>query len=399
MSDVTILKAALFTPGPRNRWGQPLRIVGDPGTAKTDLITQVATRAGLHVVVVLASLRDPTDFLGMPVVRDGKVSYAPPDWVAEVTEHPNSVVFFDEINLCSPATQAALLRVVLDLVVGGYRLPSTVRILAAQNGVDESAGGYDLAMPLANRFGTLTDWKGPSADDWASWLVGQGAADDAEGTVQDPNVEHARVMSEWPAEYARAIGAVSAFIRRRPALLHVQPQAGSPQASLPWPSRRTWAMATRAMAASRIHGLSESDTDRYVGAFVGQTAVVELRSFLTNLDLPDPAGLLDGAVEFGHDPDRLDRTMAVLSACAGTVLPSNAVRRSGRAAVLWKIVREVAETAADVAWPTVKILCSRGVDLAREGTRINPDADVVLTRFHPMLVAADLLKESQDGGK
>lgn len=368
-----------------------MRIVGGPGTAKTDIITQVATEAGLHVVVVLASLRDPTDFLGMPVVRDGRVAYAPPDWVLEVSEHPNAVVFFDEINTCSPATQAALLRVVLDRVVGNFRLPLTVRILAAQNGVDEAAGGYDLAMPLANRFGTLVDWGGPGIEDWSAWLVGASMAESADGKKGDPEAEQVRVLSEWPVEYATATGVVSAFIRGKPSLLHAQPQAASPQASLPWPSRRTWVMATRALAASRIHGLSEGESDRYVGSFVGQAAMVELRSFITNLDLPDPADLLDGHVSFKHNKIRLDRTMAVLAACTGTVLPKEAARRGDRMTALWKIIREVMKDAPDVVWPTVKLVCSRGAGLVSGGASINRDADAVLTRFQPMLKEVNLL--------
>jgi len=368
-----------------------MRIVGGPGTAKTDIITQVATLAGLHVVVVLASLRDPTDFLGMPVVRDGRVNYAPPDWVLEATENPCAVVFFDEINTCSPATQAALLRVVLDRVVGGHRLPPTVRILAAQNGVDEAAGGYDLAMPLANRFGTLTDWTGPGVDDWSAWLVGQSSGSDLDGIVSNAVAVQERVMAAWPLDYAKATGTISAFIRRKPSLLHAQPQAGSAQASLPWPSRRTWAMAARALAASKIHALTEAETDRYVGSFVGQAAMVELASFIVNLDLPDPEELLDGLVALKHHRSRLDRTMAALSACASLVLPKNARRRGERAAALWKIVRDVMKDAPDIVWPTVRLICSRDADLAREGKTTNKDADVVLTKFHPMLREACLL--------
>jgi hypothetical protein len=370
-----------------------MRIVGGPGTAKTDIIKQVATLAGLRVVVVLASLRDPTDFLGMPVVRDGRVSYAPPDWVLEVTENPNAVVFFDEINTCSPATQAALLRVVLDRVVGGHGLPSTVRILAAQNGVDEAAGGYDLAMPLANRFGTLTDWTGPGVEDWLAWLIGQSSGGDVDGKVSDAIVEQESVMKAWPLAYAKSTGVISAFIRRKPSLLHVQPLAGSPQASLPWPSRRTWAMAARALAASKIHLLTEAETDRYVGSFVGQAAMVELASFITHLDLPDPEELLDGIVSLKHHKARLDRTMAALSACASLVLPKDARKRSERAAMLWKIVRDVMKDAPDIVWPTVKLICSRDVDLAHEGKTVNKDADVVLTKFHPMLREAGLLSK------
>jgi len=372
-----------------------MRIVGDPGTAKTDIVSQVATRAGFGVKVVLASLRDPTDFLGLPVARgDGSMGYAPPDWVVEVARHPYTVVFFDEINTCSPATQAALLRVVLDRVVGDFALPPTVRILAAQNGVDDSAGGYDLAVPLANRFGTLADWKGPPVDEWTSWLVGAGTLSAEVRSASDPEAEQDRVSAAWHAEYARAAGTVGAFVSSKPSMLHARPPSGSPQASMPWPSRRTWSMATRALAASKIYSLTDNEADRYVGSFVGDAAVVELRSFTASLDLPNPADLLDGRVDFKPDNKRMDRTMAVLSSCAAVVVPKDATRRIERAAVLWSIVRRVALDCkmADVAWPTVRLICSKELGLERAGGKVNRDADAVLSRFHPLLEKAGMLR-------
>lgn len=395
MSDTNILKAAFFTPGPRGIWGLPLRIIGKPGTAKTDLVTQSAAEVGLPTKVVIASLRDPTDFLGFPVVAgNGSVRYAPPDWALEVSALKRAVVFFDEINTCSPATQAALLRVVLDRVVGEYALPPTVRIVAAQNGVDDAAGGYDLAAPLANRFGTLSDWSGPDADAWTTWLVGSGSFG-VETTTSAEQLED-RVSLWWPEAYSHATGIVSAFIRSRPSLLHSQPASGSPQASLSWPSHRTWAMATRALAASKLHGLTEDEADRYVGSFVGTSALSELCTFIANVDLPDPALLLDGKIRWKHDKNRLDRTVAVLSACASLVLPKAAQRRAERSVILWDMLAEVAKKSADVAWPTVRQLCRQGDELLRDGKKLHGSAKEILERFQPMLVSAGILSNLQE---
>jgi len=395
MSDTSILKAAFFTPGPRGIWGLPLRIVGKPGTAKTDLVTQSAAEVGLPTKVVIASLRDPTDFLGFPVVKgDGSVRYAPPDWALEVSQLGRAVVFFDEINTCSPATQAALLRVVLDRVVGEFALPPTIRIVAAQNGVDDAAGGYDLAAPLANRFGTLSDWAGPDADAWTTWLVGSGSF--GVETIRSAEQLEDSVALRWPEAYSFATGVVSAFIRSRPTLLHSQPASNSPQASLSWPSHRTWAMATRALAASKIHQLTEDETDRYAGSFVGPSAMSELRTFIAHVDLPDPALLLDCKIRWKHDKDRLDRTVAVLSACANLVLPKTAQRRSERAIVLWNILTEVAKKSADVAWPTVRQLCRQGDELIRDGKKLRGEVKEILQRFQPMLVSAGIMSNLQE---
>jgi hypothetical protein len=387
--DTQIVHAALFTVGSKHHWGLPLRIIGAPGTAKSALIERVAQAAGLEVEVVIASLRDPTDFLGLPVPRpDGSVGYAPPAWALRAAAAKHAVVFLDEVNCAPPAVQAALLRVVLDRVVGDFVLPDTVRILAAQNSVDDAAGGYDLAAPLANRFGTLPDWTGPSCQDWCSWLLQAGNGNEVE-VATTAEAEEKRVLKLWPAAYAKASGIITSFLRRKPSLLHAQPASGSPEASLAWPSRRSWEMATRALAASEIHHLDEADTDRYVGAFVGPAAIRELRSWLVNVDLPDPERLLDGEIEWKHDPDRLDRTMVVCSACAALVAPQSAVKRMARAEALWHMLVPLMEV-ADVIFPAVKTLASNEVRLVRGPKGMLKDAEKVLAKYLPIFQAAGI---------
>lgn len=387
--DTRIVHAALYTPGPKHRWGQPLRIIGAPGTAKSALIEAVAEASGLHVEVVIASLRDPTDFLGLPVPReDGSVGYAPPAWALRAAAAKHAVVFLDEINCAPPAVQAALLRVVLDRVVGDFTLPPTVRILSAQNAVEDAAGGYDLAAPLANRFGTLPDWTGPNCDEWCSWLLQAGNGNEVE-VATPAEVEEARVLKLWPSAYAKASGITTSFLKRKPSLLHAQPASGSPQASLAWPSRRTWEMATRALAASEIHHLDESESDRYVGAFVGSAAIRELRSWLVNVDLPDPAELLDGKIAWQHDPDRLDRTMVVCSSCAALVAPQSAAKRIPRAEAAWKLIHGLMEV-SDVVLPAVRTLVSEQVRLVRGPKGMFKDAAEVLAKFMPIFIAAGI---------
>ena len=349
----------------------------------------MATASGLHVEVVIASLRDPTDFLGLPVPReDGSVGYAPPSWALRAAAAKHAIIFLDEINTAPPAVQAALLRVVLDRVVGDFALPSTVRILAAQNSVEDAAGGHDLAAPLANRFGSLPDWTGPDCQEWGSWLLQAGNGNETD-VATTAAAEEARVLKLWPSAYAKAAGIVTSFLRRKPSLLHAQPESGSPEASLAWPSRRTWEMAPRALAASEIHHQDESESDRYVGAFVGTAAMRELRSWLVNVDLPDPAELLDGAVEWRHDPDRLDRTMVVCSSCAALVAPHSAEKRLPRAEACWALIQGLMEV-SDVVLPAVRTLVSDQVRLVRGPAGMFPAAQKVLAKFAPIFAAAGI---------
>ena len=132
--------------------GQPVLVWGDPGEGKTKMIQQVADQLGRLCEVVIGSIREAVDFSGLPVRTDDGVSFAPPRWAQRCLDHPDTVLFLDELSTASPSVQAAMLRVVLDREVRDLTLPSSVSIVAAANPADVAAGGDDLAPPLANRF-------------------------------------------------------------------------------------------------------------------------------------------------------------------------------------------------------------------------------------------------------
>src|SRR5581483_1133846 len=107
--------------------------------------------------VVIGSIREPTDFGGLPVVVAGGVTLAPPSWALRLVEAGHGLLFLDELTTAPPAVQAAMLRVVLERVAGDVRLPAEVRVVAAANPPEEAADGWELAPPLANRLVHL-DW-------------------------------------------------------------------------------------------------------------------------------------------------------------------------------------------------------------------------------------------------
>jgi MoxR-like ATPase len=381
-----LLKAIWFTPGPKNRWGLPVLFEGKPGGAKTSLVEQVARGVSLHDEVVIGSLREPSDFLGLPFPdkdKDGKMltAYSPPTWVSRVTRAKRAVVAFDEINTAAPATQAALLRVILEGVVGDEVLPATVRFVAMMNSTEDAAGGWDLAAPLANRFGHFK-WDGPDASDWCDWaLGGANGGDSNEGFSAE--AEEKRVMDAWPTPWAKARGVVAGFIQKRPELLHQMPKSGDPKASKAWPSHRTWEYAMRALAGAEVHGLKETMRDELLAAFVGTGAAGELITYITEADLPDPADLLDGKVEFTHSPKRLDRTIAVLSSCAALVTSAKAAKQADRTAALWKLSQPIVKDAADVTVPMARSLVKAKLSKF-------PEARPVLLKLQPILAAAGI---------
>jgi len=132
--------------------GLPLALRGRPGVGKTSMIELVSQRLGLSCEVVVGSLREPTDFAGLPVIDDeGNVRLAPPAWAQRASiPSAGAVVLLDELTTASPAVQAAMLRVVRERTVGEITMPERVRIVAAYNDADD-CGGYELELPMRSR--------------------------------------------------------------------------------------------------------------------------------------------------------------------------------------------------------------------------------------------------------
>ncbi|MBO0821353.1 MAG: AAA family ATPase, partial [Nocardiopsaceae bacterium] len=129
----------------------PVLLWGAPGTGKTSAIRAMAEAMGLPCETVIASIREPSDFAGLPVVSGQVVSFAPPRWAQRLAEAGTGILFLDELSTAPPAVQAALLRVVLERTVGDLTLPPDVAVVAAANPPEQAADGWDLSAPLANR--------------------------------------------------------------------------------------------------------------------------------------------------------------------------------------------------------------------------------------------------------
>ncbi|WP_239091656.1 MoxR family ATPase, partial [Streptomyces sp. SID14478] len=134
----------------------PVLLWGEPGIGKTAALTQLAASLDLPLTTVIASVHEPSDFSGLPIVGDDPavqgVPMAPPQWAVELVRAGRGLLFLDELSTATPAVQAALLRVVLERRVGALQLPAGVRIVAAANPPASAADGWELSPPLANRF-------------------------------------------------------------------------------------------------------------------------------------------------------------------------------------------------------------------------------------------------------
>ena len=384
----TIIHAALFTPT-RRGWGLPVLFWGPPGCGKSDMLEEEARRWSMTLQVLSPGEQGDGAFGVTPVPigsgEDTRITYPAPSWVDCFDDSDGrGVVFVDEITTAPPGLQPALLGLVHARRIGGATLPPGVRVIGACNPPEQAAGGWDRALPVANRFGHL-DWSMPSSSDWGQWMMGNSAISAQAETRLSASAEEARVLAEWDMPFAKAKGTVVAFVTRRPAVLHRMPNPEDPNASRAWPSHRTWEMATRALTSASVHRLSPSERDTFVASFIGSDTMTEFAAFVAALDLPDPADVLDGKVSWRHDPRRLDRTFAVLTSCTSLVtsLKETDPSRLDRAERLWSILADVSDGAQDLVVPQVTPLSK--ARLTRSKVAIT-----TLAKLKPVLDAAGL---------
>jgi MoxR-like ATPase len=211
--------------------GVPVLLWGSPGTGKTSAVRGLGEALGWPVDVVIGSIREPADFGGLPVVVSGEVRLAPPAWAERLSAEGRGLLFLDELTTAPPA----MLRIVLERVVGDVALLAAVRVVAAANPPEEAADGWELSPPLANRLVHL------------DWLVE--ARRVAEGLAVGFPVPDLSIVDEVvePAQALAARAAVAAFLQVRPGLV-LQVPGGAAGVGRGWPSPRSWESVARLLA-------------------------------------------------------------------------------------------------------------------------------------------------------
>ncbi|MFF3937229.1 AAA family ATPase [Streptomyces phaeofaciens] len=311
----------------------PVLLWGEPGIGKTAALTQLAAALDLPLTTVIASVHEPSDFSGLPVVGDDPaeqgVPMAPPDWAVRLVRAGRGLLFLDELSTAPPAVQAALLRLVLERRIGSLRLPPGVRIVAAANPRSSAADGWELSPPLANRFVHL-QW----THDHDVVVRGLG------GTwprATLPRLDPARLTEA--VDFARR--AVCGLLAARPTLVHRLPSAETRRGG-PWPSPRSWDMTLSLIAFATAAGSSRDVLSMLVRGTVGDGPGLELLASVDRMDLPDPEVVL--ADPAGAElPERGDLRQAVLD---GVVAAVRGRPEKARWDAAWAVLVRALETGA-----------------------------------------------------
>ncbi len=305
------------------RAGVPVLLWGPPGEGKSRSVETLAEAMGWHSETVVGSIREASDFAGLPErTPEGIVLHAP-RWAHRCAAADRAILFLDELTTATPPVQAAMLRVVLDREVGDLRLPETVSIVAAANPPDQAADGYELAPPLANRFCHL--WFQADLDVWAEGLV------DDWSTPIEIRVRAEAEESDRDAVRARWNQDITRFLRDHPSAFRTEVTAETGSGA--WASPRTWHLAARLGAEADLAGVGPSVTALLLAGTVGEGMALEfldhrerqldyrsLRVLVEDDQVPFPPGLdvlwvptaLDHMVELvtsDLDRERWNRTV------------------------------------------------------------------------------------------
>ncbi|WP_194836555.1 MoxR family ATPase [Nocardia sp. XZ_19_369] len=311
----------------------PVLLWGEPGIGKTAAITQLADDLDLPLTTVIASVHEPSDFSGLPIIGDDPaeqgVPMAPPDWAVRLVRAGRGLLFLDELSTAPPAVQAALLRLVLERRIGNLQLPPNVRIVAAANPRSSAADGWELSPPLANRFVHLR------------WTHDHDVVVRGLGGVW-PNATLPRLATEKLTDaVAFARRAVCVLLAARPALVHQIPTSDTRRGGA-WPSPRSWQMAVSLIAFATAAGSSRDVLSLLVRGTVGDGPGFELLASLDRMDLPDPEALLaDPAAAVL--PERGDLRQAVLD---GVVAAVRKRPEKARWDAAWALLVHALETGA-----------------------------------------------------
>ena len=133
-------------------------LMSPPGVGKSDLAHQLADKYKLFVIDIRLSTYDPADLNGFPFIINPdkseeirKAGYVPMDTFPIEGDTPPPgykgwLILLDEFNSAPLTVQAAAYKLILDKMVGQYRLHKKVVIIAAGNRMIDKA--------ITNRVGT-----------------------------------------------------------------------------------------------------------------------------------------------------------------------------------------------------------------------------------------------------
>ena len=251
---------------------RPMFVWGPPGIGKSETFVQIQQAyidKGMTCALIDARLAlwDPTDLKGYPYFDQtaNKMRFSAPDELPDeemAAQYDVIILFLDELNGASPATQAAAYQLVLNRAIGKYKLPDNVVIAAAGNRDTDKGVTYRMPKPLANRF--LHYEVRVDFNTWQDWAI--------------KNQIHPDV-----------VGYLTTF---KNDLYNFD--ASSAERSFATP--RSWTFVSETI--SDVEGFTEEEVTDMVAAGIGEGLALKFKAHReVSGQLPNPSDILNGKVK------------------------------------------------------------------------------------------------------
>lgn len=321
----------------------PTYIWGAPGQGKTARCTALADAWKSPVVeTLIASLREPSDFQGLPTETAGATAYLPPAFARRLVTAGGGDLILDELNTAPRPSRAAALRVIQEKVVGDLPLPAETVITALSNPIEYAENGQEISAAMANRFMHL-EWD----PDPAEWL--EGIVVGFENLPVPPIEEVAPTPSNERIATIRV--SVQQFIKSRMDLLNVPPRDLADQVR-GWPSNRSWDNLARVLP-----WVAEGDDDAALLActgLVGEEAGSQFFAYLRAFDLISPMEALADPTLVDAATARPDQLFALSLAVQSMLsLEADVAKRDDLLTRALALFEHIARVKPDVVQPTL----------------------------------------------
>ena len=168
---------------------RPVLLEGPTGIGKSELVRGLARRLGIEHVVLDLSLLEPPDLVGLPVIADGRTSYALPRFLPR---EGAGILMLEELNRAERYIQQPALQLLTARALHEYVLPEGWACFAA---INPESGDYHvtpLDAALRARFLAV-----PVRADRAAWLAWAGASEVHPAVIALARA-HERIFAEVP---------------------------------------------------------------------------------------------------------------------------------------------------------------------------------------------------------
>ncbi|MBF0233796.1 MAG: AAA family ATPase [Desulfamplus sp.] len=150
----------------------PVILSGRHGVGKSTLVAQAALELKIDILSPNLASTDPTDFTGVPYIKDGRTVYAPSEMLP-AENSKGGIFFLDEVNRADTRQRSFLYQLLEERSLNRYKMPMTWLPVAAINDNSDSYDIYSIDEAFSSRFIKI-QVVAPSPVHWAIWAKKNG---------------------------------------------------------------------------------------------------------------------------------------------------------------------------------------------------------------------------------